>query len=156
MAAWTQLLVYGFGPGAKFEGQFVGVIERVESGMALRVLDALFVQKDEAGEVSATTLKGDGAGSIGARMIEFRLDDAARRRATERALGDDSDLAQQLSETIAPGAAIVAILVEHRWGEALDEAAGRIGGKPIAGGFVEAGALSDLAADLLAAARELR
>jgi len=36
----TQLLVYGFGPGAVFEGRLVGALERIESGAALRVRDA--------------------------------------------------------------------------------------------------------------------
>ena len=41
-----QLLVYTFGPGAGFEGQLVGALERIESGGAIRVLDALFVTRE--------------------------------------------------------------------------------------------------------------
>ena len=33
----AQLLVYGFAPGAEFEGQLVGAIERIEHGGTLRV-----------------------------------------------------------------------------------------------------------------------
>jgi hypothetical protein len=36
-----QLLVYGFAPGAEFEGRLVGAIERIESGGTLRVLDVV-------------------------------------------------------------------------------------------------------------------
>ena len=32
----AQLLVYGFAPGAEFEGQLVGAIERIERGGTLR------------------------------------------------------------------------------------------------------------------------
>jgi hypothetical protein len=42
----AQLLVYGFAPGAEFEGRLVGAIERIESGGTLRVLDVLFVMRD--------------------------------------------------------------------------------------------------------------
>ncbi len=42
----AQPLVYGFGPGAEFEGRLVGAIERVESGGTLRVLDVLFVSEE--------------------------------------------------------------------------------------------------------------
>lgn len=42
----AQLLIYGFAPGAAFEGQLVGAIERIERGGTLRVLDVLFVMRD--------------------------------------------------------------------------------------------------------------
>ena len=32
----VQLLVYGFAPGAEFEGRLVGAIERLESGAECR------------------------------------------------------------------------------------------------------------------------
>ena len=53
-----QLLVYTFAPVAKFEGQLVGALERVESGGAVRILDALFVTRaPETGELAAVSLK---------------------------------------------------------------------------------------------------
>jgi hypothetical protein len=68
------------------EGRLVGALERIESGGALHVLDALFVASDpETGELVAIDLRG-GAGSILAELLDFRLDPASRRRATERAL----------------------------------------------------------------------
>jgi hypothetical protein len=42
----AQLLVYGFGPGADFEGRLPGVLERIESGGTVRVVDALSVAND--------------------------------------------------------------------------------------------------------------
>jgi hypothetical protein len=36
----AQLLVYGFGPGADFEGRLLGALEQIESGGTVRVLDA--------------------------------------------------------------------------------------------------------------------
>lgn len=53
----TQLLVYGFEPGAKFEGRLVGAIERVESGGTLRVLDVLSSELVDA--ASFAELTGD-------------------------------------------------------------------------------------------------
>jgi hypothetical protein len=152
----TQLLVFRFGPGADFEGRLVGALERIESGGSLRVLDALFVASDaETGEVTAVDLKGDTGGLV-APLLEFRLDPAARRRATERALdsrasGDDAQVAGQLAKGLEPGGAIAALLVEHRWARALDDAVSRTGGSPLASDFVEATALADLVPALLAA-----
>lgn len=44
MTPQVQLLVYAFGPEGAYEGRLVGALERLESGGALRVLDAVFVQ----------------------------------------------------------------------------------------------------------------
>src|SRR3954447_14374082 len=46
MSSQAQLLIYGFEPGAEFEGRMVGAIERIESGRTLRVLDVVFVMRD--------------------------------------------------------------------------------------------------------------
>ncbi|MEA2305713.1 MAG: hypothetical protein QOH43_2993 [Solirubrobacteraceae bacterium] len=152
-----QLLLYGFGPDAEFEGRLVGALQRIESGGTLRVLDALFVRSDaETGELEAISLAGDGAGSIVAPLLGFRLDAAERRRATERALDPASGGAGQgllqLGAALAPGGAVAAVLVEHVWADALHDAVSRTGGTPLADEFVDATALAELAPDLVAAA----
>jgi len=149
-----QLLAFGFGADAAFEGQLVGALERLESGGALRILDVLFVAADEAeGELFALDLQG-GAGGLIAKLLDFRLDPAARRRATERALGDPANggmarLLRDLGERLEPGAAVVAVLVEHVWIRALEDAVSRVGGQALSTDFVEAATLPELAPDLL-------
>lgn len=153
----AQLLVYRFGPDANFEGRLVGALERIESGGSLRVLDVLFVQRDaESGELVAVGLHGDAGGIVGP-LLDFRLDPNRRRRATERALGTDpsgvpAETLRELGSTLEPGAAIAAVLVEHEWARALEEAVSRTGGTALASEFVAAAALAELAPDLLAAA----
>jgi hypothetical protein len=146
--AVAQLFVYSFGPGAEFEGRLVGALERLESGGALRVLDTLFLQRDgETGELSAIGARGDGAGRIVAPLLNFRLAQAERRRATERALRDGTTgmpgaAVEQLGSTLDPGCAIAAVLVEHVWAEALEDAVSRTGGTLLTGEFVDATALT--------------
>ena len=153
-----QLFAFGFGADAAFEGQLVGALERLESGGALRILDVLFVAADEAeGELFALDLQG-GAGGLIAKLLDFRLDPAARRRATERALGDSAtggmaQLLRDLGESLEPGAAVVAVLVEHVWIRALEDAVSRVGGKALSTDFVEAATLPELAPDLLGMVR---
>jgi hypothetical protein len=147
----TQLLLFRFGPGASFEGQLVGALERMESGGALRVVDALFISRDaETDELSAIGLHSKGAGGMVAPLLGFRLDAAARRRSTERALAAED--VQALGRALAPGTALAAVLVEHVWHRALSNAVARTGGTQLSGDFVEAGTLSELADRLLAAA----
>ena len=144
----AQLLVYAFGPGAAFEGQLVGALERLESGGALRILDTLFVHRDaETGELSAIGERGDGAGRIVAPLLGFRLDPAERQRASQRLLREGTSgipgaAIEQLGRSLEPGAAIAAVLVEHVWIEAVEDAVSRTGGISLAGDFVDATALT--------------
>ena len=150
----TQLLAFGFSAGAAFEGQLVGAIERLESGGALRILDVLFVAADEdTGELVAINLEGK-TGGLTAKLLEFRLDPAARRRTAERSLDDDAsgDMAQvlrDLGKTLEPGAALAVLLVEHVWARGLDDAVTRLGGSALTSEFVDAAKLSDLSPGLL-------
>jgi hypothetical protein len=155
----AQLLLYGFRRDAAFGGGLVGALERLESGGALRILGALFVASDaETGELVAIDLCGTGAGSLVAPLLGFRLDPSERRRATERALSTDAggipgETVRELGRTLRPGAAIAAVLVEHVWAGALEDAVSRTGGTRLANEFVDATTLGDVSADLLAAAR---
>ena len=152
----AQLLVYRFAPGADFEGRLVGALERIESGGALKILEALFVASDpDTGEPVAIDLKGD-AGGLVAPLLSFRFEAKARDRATERAMdpargGLTPDTLRELGSTLEPGAAIVAVLVDHAWARALEDAVSRTGGIPLASEFVDSKGLAELAGDLLAA-----
>jgi len=151
----AQLLVYGFGPGAEFEGRLVGAIERIESGGTLRVLDVLFVMRDaDTDELVVTERRGRGQGSLVAPLLGFRLDAGERRRASEKALRADGPAGtlRRLGEELEPGAAVAALLVEHVWVRALDDAVAHTGGTPLASELVEAAAFADLSPDLIVAA----
>ena len=156
-----QLLVFGFGADAAFEGQLVGALERVESGGAVRILEVLFVAADEAtGDAVAINLQG-GTGGLIAKLLDFRLDPAARRKAAERALGGDAsdgmaEVLRDLGKSLEPGTALAAVLVEHIWARALEDAVSRVSGRPLASEFVEAAKLSELAPDLARLAGERR
>jgi hypothetical protein len=154
----AQLFIYEFGPDARFEGQLGGALGRFETGGVLRILEAMFIQRDaETGELVVFDVSGDGAAGLIAPLLDFRLDPAARRRATDRALaagtpGIPGDMLRELGSTLAPGAAMAALLIEHRWAEALEDAVARTGGVPLVSEFVPARTLADLLPQLLSAA----
>jgi hypothetical protein len=158
----AQLLVYEFGPDAKFEGQLGGALERFESAGALRILEAMFIQRDaETDELVVIELRGSGAGGLISPILDFRFDPAARRRATNRALGASSpgipaETLRELGGALAPGAAMAALLVKHEWAEALEDAVARTGGAPLLTEFVPATTLLELAAELRLAAGRRR
>ena len=148
-----QLLVFGFDANASFQGQLVGALERLESGGALRILEVLFVAVDEAtGDAVAINLQG-GTGLTG-KLLDFRLDPAARRKAAEQALGGDADdgmaeVLRDLGTALEPGAALAAVLVEHLWARVLEDAVSRVSGRRLASEFVEAATFSDIPPELL-------
>jgi len=149
-----QLLLYRFAVDARFEGRLVGALERMESGGALGIVEAIFVGRDaETGELAALDLRSRGAGSLVSPLIGFRLDPRERERTTARALeAEGGEALRALGAALAPGAAIVAVLVEHTWARALGDAVSDSGGTALSHAFVEAETLADLTPVLVAAA----
>jgi hypothetical protein len=148
-----QLLVYEFGPDAEYEGRLVGALERIEGEASSRVLDGLFVGVDaDTGALEAIDLRsGSTAGRV-ARLLTFRLDPSARRRATERALGDSGSVpaatVRALAGALEPGGALVALLAERIESDELDEAVSRSGGWALGASSVEAASLAEVASEL--------
>jgi hypothetical protein len=154
----VQLLAYRFDRGAEFEGRLVGALERIESGGTLRIREVLFVGRDpETGDLFAVAGRGTQQGSLVAPLLSFRLDPGERGRATERALraydrGADPNPLRVLGETLAPGGAVAAVLVEHVWAHAVDDAVERTGGAALLSAFVAGSELTELSSELTAAA----
>lgn len=154
----VQLLAFRFDATAQFEGQLVGALERAESGGTLRLLDILFVARDPgSGDLVAIAARGKGQGSLVSALLGFRLDPAERGRSTERALraydrGAEPNPIRRLSETLQPGEAIAAVLVEHVWAHAIDDAVERTGGEALLSTFVDGTELAGLTSELAAAA----
>jgi hypothetical protein len=130
-AAPTQLLVFEFGPEAVYEGHLVGALERIETGTALGIQAIVFARREpDSGELVALERRGSAAALATGPLLDFRLDPAARGRETARALSSPvGETVRTLGERLAPGFAVAAILVEHRWAQVLADAARRTGGE---------------------------
>ena len=154
MAA-RQLLAYRFGSDSQFEGQLVGALERAESGGAIRVVEGLFVQRQpESGELTAVSLSG-GTGGMISKLLGFRLDERERIATTKRALdGEAGDVIRTVGDSLEPGSAVAAVLVEHVWAGVLRDAVTRIGGAEVANDFVEASGIHEVAERLLSVTKE--
>ena len=83
----------------------------------------------DTAELVAIARRGRGEGSLVAPLLGFRVDPGERRRASEKALraGAHSGALRQPGEALEPGAAVAAVLVEHVWVRALDDAVSRTG-----------------------------
>src|SRR4051794_21715114 len=131
-----ELLVSRFDDAQpRFEGLVLGALERAESGGAIRVVEVLVIGHDpDSGELAVLRAAGGGGRLVDA-TTRFRLDASWRRKATASALaaaGPESSLSALAAE-LPPDTTIVAVLVEHAWQRALDDAVARAGGRRMAG-----------------------
>jgi hypothetical protein len=149
MTELAQLRVYRFEPGAVFEGQLVGAIERMQLGDGTELLDALFVRREAASSgFEAVDLAVGGRGGTFASLLDFRLEPRRRRAITERTLAEhpggvprrDIEL---IGAALEAGGAVLAVLSSGT-ATALDEAVARCGGRPIADEPVDARALAQV------------
>jgi hypothetical protein len=114
----VDILVLGFPAGAPMTGEAVPLLmDLVERGI-VRVLDVLFVTKDENGEVAGFDAQGLGPERIG----DFQVFDGA----TSGLIGGD-DLVQA-GNALEPGESAVMIVYENTWAAPFVAAVRRNGG----------------------------
>ena len=137
----VQILVVGFEHG-KFEGKALAELRRLREDDIVRLLDLLFIRKDEDGNIEkieisdvpreeavelgalAGALMGFGAeGEEGAEAGAL----AGAERAAEGSLLDEEE-AWYLADAIPPGSAAAIALLEHRWASPLRDAIAAAGG----------------------------
>jgi len=117
-----DIVVIGYPPGAPMTGEAVPImLDLVDRGI-VRVLDALFVTKEEDGTFSGIDLANLDAGSAG--------DLTVFAGASTGLIGDD-DIALVAAE-MEPGSGALAIVYENRWAAPFAAAVRRNGGRLIA------------------------
>jgi Family of unknown function (DUF6325) len=118
----VDIVVIAYPPGAPMTGEAAPLlVDLVERGI-IRVLDAMFVMKNEDGTFSgfdATDLDEKGVG-------DFTVFEGA----SSGLLGQDD--AAKAAEEIEPGSAAVMIVYENRWAAPFVAAVRRNGGVPVA------------------------
>lgn len=157
----VQMLVLGFAE-PDFTGKIAAELERLSEHEFIKIVDALVVQKDDEGNVTALQASGlsrDEAmemGAIAGALVGFGYGDedvaeaAAELGAANGADGHlipDED-AWYVADTIPNGSAAAIILIEHLWAIPLRNAIGEAGGIALADEWIHA---SDLIAVGIAA-----
>jgi uncharacterized membrane protein len=145
----VQLLVVGFENG-KFEGKILAELRRLREHDIIRMVDLLFVNKDEQGDVAKVELSDLsqeeamefgalagallGLGAEGEEGAEAGAD-AGAAAAEDGSILDDAD-AWYLADAIPPGASAAIALIEHRWAIPLRDAIQAAGGQTLADTWV--------------------
>jgi uncharacterized membrane protein len=120
-------------PGNKMTGEGMPIlVDLVEQGL-IRILDLLFVMRDEAGSLRAVELRDlDLDGQIDVTLFE----------GASSGLLDDSDLADAAS-VIEPGSSAAILLFENRWARSFTQALRRGGAELVAAGYVPLDAIAE-------------
>jgi len=146
----VQLIVLGFSH-PEFHGEIIAELERLRDSDTVRVIDALAVHKDAAGEIEVqhlSNLTKDEAIELGSKVGaliglgiegEEGLEEGAAAGAEAAADGIhvfDEEQAWDVLEDIPNDSAAALLLIEHHWAVPLRDAIARAGGFRISDGFI--------------------
>ena len=147
----VQLIALGF-PDPHFHGEIIAELDRLRESDTVRVIDALAVYKDEAGDVEVmhlSNLSREEAielGSVIGALIGLGEDGAdgaeagavvGAELAAEDGVNPLGDVdGWDVLDDIPNGSAAALILVEHQWAVPLRDALVRAGGFRLADGFI--------------------
>jgi uncharacterized membrane protein len=146
----VQLVVLGF-DRPDFHGEIIAELERLRASDTIRVIDALAVYKDAAGELGVehlSNLSEDEAIELGSKVgalvglgiegeegFEAGAEVGAQAGADGIQVFSDED-AWDVIEEIPNDSAAALVLIEHHWAVPLRDAVARAGGFRIADGFI--------------------
>jgi len=139
-----QVIAVSFGPGADFRGRVLAEVDRLQGRGMLRLLDMLFVAKDEDGTIQQVVVGDDeDFGALLASVVPLDGADLAEPSAGDGLSGFDPADAWALAESLQPGTALAFLLIEHGWAQPLFDAIADTGGALVGEGFLtsEAGLL---------------
>jgi hypothetical protein len=135
-------------------------VAKLERERAIRVLDLLFVSKEETGELVALDYQGEDLGAIAGALLGFEFEEAQRGAGAEPAGDRAFGLAQAEIEATAlslePRQAAAFVLIEHVWARDLKRAIREAGGTPVAEGFLTPETVRAVEPELAAMADALR
>jgi len=162
-----QLVVIGFPPEAEFRGEILRAFANIRGRGVIRVIDALFVRKDDQGRISASMRESDltreqrelmgaiAGGLLGVMVGGDQESEALGATLAAQAVADNAfglgigDL-QNVKDQIPAGHAALVLLIEHQWALELKGAVRNASGVPIIQGFLTPEALFMVGAELRA------
>jgi uncharacterized membrane protein len=145
----VQMLIVGF-TGDNFDGSIMKELERLKEHDIVRLIDLLFVKKNEDGEIEVqqrSDLSGDEAEEFGAivgALVGFGADGeegaeyGALQGAAELEDGHvfDDEAVWYLGDAIPDGTAAAVALLEHRWAIPLRDKIAQAGGLTLSDAWV--------------------
>ena len=135
-----QVIAVSFSPGSDFQARVLAEVDRLQGRGVLRLLDVIFVAKNEDGTIEPVVVGGDDD-DLGALLSSILplgggglVEPTGDVGSSGFALAD----AWALAESLLPGTALAVLLVEHGWAQALFDAVAESGGALLGEGFLTA------------------
>lgn len=155
----VQLVAIGFGPDAEFKGEIMEELARLEQSGTIRILDLLFVLKEEDGDLVALDYQGEDLGAIVGALLGFDFEESGEKAAEaaveSHAFGLSREQIERMAASLEPGHSAGFLLVEHAWAKRFKTAVRDAGGVPLGEGFLTPEAIGFVAAELEAMAAAL-
>jgi DNA-binding NarL/FixJ family response regulator len=137
MAGPLQVIAVSFGPGADFEGRILTEVDRLQGRGVLRLLDMLFIAKNEDGTIQRLVVGDDeDFGALLASIVPVEGTGLEGSPVGEGSSGFDPADAWALAESLLPGTALAFLLIEHGWAQPLFDAIAETGGALLGEGFL--------------------
>ena len=137
MAGPLQVIAVSFGPGADFEGRILVEVDRLQGRGVLRLLDMLFIAKNEDGTIQRLVVGDDeDFGALLASIVPLDGTGLVGSPVGEGLPAFDPADAWALAESLLPGAALALLLIEHSWAQPLFDAIAETGGALLGEGFL--------------------
>lgn len=134
MSGPMQLISVGFPGGTDFAA-VLEEIDGLQGRGVVRLLDALFVTKNDDGTISRVAIGDDDFGELLVGVVPLDAAELFGLLAAD-GVGVDGADARDLAESLAPGATLAFLLVEHRWARPLFDAIADTGGAFLGEGFI--------------------
>jgi uncharacterized membrane protein len=155
----VQLIAIGFGPEAEFKGEIMAELARLEDSGTIRILDLLFVRKEEDGDLVALDYQGEDLGAIVGALLGFEFEgnggEASDTAQESHAFGLSRDQIEAMAASLEPGHSAGFLLIEHVWAKRFKTAVREAGGVPLGEGFLTPEAIAAVALELTAMAEAL-
>jgi DNA-binding CsgD family transcriptional regulator len=135
-----QMIAVSFSPGSDFQARVLAEVDRLQGRGVLRLLDVIFVAKDEDGTIEPVVVGGedDDLGALLSSILPLGGGGVVAPTGDVGSSGSAVADAWALAESLMPGTALALLLVEHGWAQALFDAVSESGGALLGEGFLTA------------------
>jgi hypothetical protein len=160
-----QLIAIEFDSLDRLQGHILDEIDDLIPLSAVRILDVLFVAKEENGDLVALEMgemgeeAGDEAlGTLIGQLMGFSFEGDEDEGQVPTGIDDESPIGfgpadiERIGDDLAPGTGAALLLVEHRWAAGVRDAVIEAGGRMVAQGFLTPTGLLLIGAELAATA----
>src|SRR5580658_2891284 len=124
-----QIIAVSLGPGAGLQRRVLAEVDQLQGRGVLRLLDLLFVAKNEDGTIKRlVAADDDDFGALLSKIVPLEGAGLAEPAANDGSPGFDPADARALADSLPPGTALAFLLIEHSWAQPLFDAIAETGG----------------------------